>query len=217
MNGEIDTLLTPLDVRADTLLLRGSTAKSAVLPQRTPSMPGIELRTLLLVALLPLTGCVLSRPTGGKGGMRDIQLDEIRPAREDNVLDLIERIRPSWVYFHDLRDPEDPQETAGPLVMINDLPPHPLFTLQYFPLDNVQEIRYLTASYALHRYRVNSPAGVILVVTRLLVGPEAEVKPDTGRASLAATADSLMEVFRSVTSFPNPRTLPCNSPSRSTP
>lgn len=114
--------------------------------------------------------------------MRDIQIDEIRGAGEDNLLALIERIRPSWVYFHDLRDPSDPSETAGPLVMINDVPPRPLFTLQYIPLEGVQEVRYLTYTYALNRYRVNSPAGVILVIIPDLVGPGAEAKPDTGRA-----------------------------------
>jgi len=144
-------------------------------------MVSSQARTLLVLALLPWTACILPRATGGKGGMRDIQIDEIRAAHEDNVLDLIERVRPGWVYFHEIRDPEDPHETDGPLVLINDVPPHPLFTLKYFPLENVQEIRYLTASYALSRYRVRSPAGVILVVTGPLVGPDPQVKPDTGR------------------------------------
>ena len=145
-------------------------------------MPRIAHRALILLALLPCTGCVPGRATGGKGGMRDIQIDEIRGAGEDNLLALIERIRPGWVYFHDLRDPSDPSETAGPLVMINDVPPRPLFTLQYIPLEGVQEVRYLTYTYALNRYRVNSPAGVILVIIPNLVGPGAEAKPDTGRA-----------------------------------
>ena len=145
-------------------------------------MPRIAHRALILLALLSCTGCVRGPATGGKGGMRDIQIDEIRGAGEDNLLSLIERIRPSWVYFHDLRDPSDPSETAGPLVMINDVPPRPLFTLQYIPLEGVQEVRYLTYTYALNRYRVKSPAGVILVIMPSLVGPGAEAKPDTGRA-----------------------------------
>jgi hypothetical protein len=116
--------------------------------------------------------------------MRDIQINEIRASREDNLMDLIERVRPSWLYFHDLRDPGDPNETAGPLVMINDVPPRPLFTLQYLPLEGVQEIRYLTRTFARNRYRVESPAGVILVMTRPVVGPGEEVKPDTGQVSL---------------------------------
>jgi len=115
--------------------------------------------------------------------MRDIQIDEISAATEDNLLDLIERIRPSWVFFHDLRDPGDPSETAGPLVMINDVPPRPLFTLQYISLEGVQEIRYLTRTYALTRYRVNAPAGVILVITPSFVGPGTENKPDTGNVA----------------------------------
>jgi hypothetical protein len=178
-------------------------------------MPGVPFRPVLFLAALSCAGCVLGRTTGGKGGMRDIQLDEIQGSSEDNVLDLIERIRPSWVYFHDLRDPADPEETAGPLVMINDLPPHPLFTLQYFSLENVREIRYLTASYALQRYRVNSPAGVILVITESPVGPDPKIDPDTGRVLLEDVPGS----------FPAPmvRTAPslihctfsCNSPSRS--
>ena len=144
-------------------------------------MPRNAVRAVLFLALLPWGGCILSRPIGGQGGMRDIQIDEIRASEEDNVMDLIERVRPSWLYFHDLRDPGDPSETAGPLVMINDVPPRPLFTLQFISLEDLTEIRYLTATYALNRYRVNSPAGVILVITRPMVGPGEEVKPDTGR------------------------------------
>lgn len=137
-------------------------------------------RLTLLLGLLPLAGCALSRPGVG-GGMRDIQTDEIQGATDDNLMDLIERIRPSWLHFHDLRDPADPEETEGPMVMINDVPPRPLFTLQYVPLENVREVQYLTPRYALTRYRVESAGGVILVMTRSLVGPGVEIKPDTGR------------------------------------
>ena len=141
-------------------------------------------RPLVLMAILAMAGCALGSGTGGRGGMRDIQIDEIRSTRADNVMDLIEEVRPGWLYFHDLRDPSDPSETQGPMVMINDVPPRPLFTLQYLSLENVTEIRYLTRTYALQRYRVNSPAGVILVISPPLVGPGPETKPDTGQVFL---------------------------------
>lgn len=132
------------------------------------------------LAVLLATGCALSPGPRG-GGMRDIRMDEIRVSKAQNVMDLIEKIRPGWLYFQELRDPRDPSETGGPLVMINDVPPRPLFTLQYLPLENVREIRYLTRAYALNRYRVNAPAGVILVVSPPRVGPNPETPPDTGR------------------------------------
>ena len=119
--------------------------------------------SVLLAASTLLAGCALTR-SGGQGGLRDIQIDEIRGAQEDNVMDLIERIRPSWLYSHNIRDPEDPYESEGPQVLLNDVPPRPLFTLSYIPPTNVLEIRYLTAQYALTRYRVDSPAGVIMVI-----------------------------------------------------
>jgi len=136
---------------------------------------------LILVGAVFLAGCALTTGSRGQGGMRDIQIDEIRSTRASNVMDLIEKVRPGWLYFHELRDPSDPSETRGPMVMINDVPPRPLFTLQYLSLENVAEIRYLTRSYAMQRYRVNSPAGVILVISPPLVGPGAETQPDTGR------------------------------------
>jgi len=144
-------------------------------------MPRIVPVSVLALALLFWAGCFFTGARGGSGGMRDIQLDEIRASQEDNLLALIERIRPSWVYFHELRDPADPEETAGPLVIVNDVPAQPLFTLQYIPLEQVIEVRYLTASFARQRYRIESPAGVILVITPSRVGPGEEVKPDTGR------------------------------------
>jgi hypothetical protein len=178
-------------------------------------MFGVAFRTLLFLLALSCGGCILSRSPGGKGGMRDIQLDEIKGSSEDNVLDLIERIRPGWVYFHELRDPGDPGETEGPLVLINDVPPHPLFTLQYFPLENVREIQYLTASYALQRYRVNSPAGVILVVTEPPVGPDPGAKPDTGRVLLEDTLGFSPEPMARIAPSLIHCTFSCNSPSRS--
>ncbi len=135
--------------------------------------------TPLILALPFVAGCALTA-AGEGGGMRDIQIDEIRGAEDDNLMALIERVRPSWLYFHDLRDPADPDETEGPLVLINDVPPRPLFTLQYLPLENVREVQYLTSQFALTRYRVESPGGVILVRTHALVGPGGEPKPDTG-------------------------------------
>lgn len=138
------------------------------------------IRPSALLALFFLGGCALSGSSQG-GGMRDIRSDEILGAKEENLMDFIERVRPSWLHFHDLRDPADPEETEGPMVMINDVPPRPLFTLQYVPLEGVREIQYLTSRYALTRYRVESRGGVILVLTRSMVGPDVKPKPDTGR------------------------------------
>jgi hypothetical protein len=139
-----------------------------------------RLRSLFLVAALLATGCALSPGPRG-GGMREVELHEIQASDADNVMDLLERIRPGWLYFHELRDPREASETQGPLVMINDVPARPLFTLQFIPLEGVQEIRYLTRSYARNRYRVNAPNGVILVITPDPVGPSPQVPPDTGR------------------------------------
>jgi hypothetical protein len=178
-------------------------------------MPGVPLRLIIFLAAVSCAGCALTRPMGGRGGMRDIQLDEIQESSEDNVLDLIERVRPGWIHFHDLRDPADPGETEGPLVMINDIPPHPLFTLDYFPLDDVREIQYLTASYALQRYRVDSPAGVILVITEPPVGPDAKLEPDTGRVFLEDGPGFFPEPLVRIAPSLIRRTFSCNSPSGS--
>jgi len=142
----------------------------------SPSAP----RPLILLVVLFAAGCALSG-TRGQGGMRDIQIDEIRSTRAANAMDLIEKVRPGWLYFHELRDPSDPGETGGPMVMINDVPPRPLYSLQFLSLENITEIRYLTSTYARQRYRVDSPAGVILVISPSLVGPGPDTPPDTGR------------------------------------
>lgn len=144
-------------------------------------------RPIAFMAMVIVAGCALAPGPRG-GGMRDIRRDEIRVSKAGNLMDLIEEIRPGWLFFHELRDPRDPNESKGPLVMINDIPTRPLFTLQYIPLENVQEVRYLTSTFALNRYRVNAPSGVILVISPPQVGPDPQIPPDTGRVFWSAPA-----------------------------
>jgi hypothetical protein len=113
--------------------------------------------------------------------MRAILADEIADSSADDLLELIGQLRPSWLLGSDLRDPSDPEERGGPAVLVNGVPPRPLFTLQFMPLAGVEEIRYLTAQEAELRYRVRSPAGAIFVKTRDPVGPGAGASDSPAR------------------------------------
>ncbi|MFC1660156.1 hypothetical protein ACFL3S_01645 [Gemmatimonadota bacterium] len=131
---------------------------------------------------IAVTACAAVGPVTGSGGLRAIQIDEIGESSAEDLLELIENLRPSWLLGSDIRDPSDPEERGGPVVLVNDVPPRPLFTLQFMPLAGVEEIRYLTSNEAELRYRVRTPAGAILVKTRTPVGPG--VGPSEGTATL---------------------------------
>jgi hypothetical protein len=113
--------------------------------------------------------------------MRAILSDEMADSSADDLLELIGQLRPSWLLGSDLRDPSDPGEGGGPAVLVNGVPPRPLFTLQFMPLAGVEEIRYLTSREAELRYRVRSPAGAIFVKTQRPVDPGVEASDNSAR------------------------------------
>lgn len=131
------------------------------------SVPGLPPGGLLLSP----PACGRGRAVVGEGGLRGVTLEEVRASDADNVLELIEELRPSWLMGSPLRAPWDPTEQSCPLVLVNDVPPQPLFSLQYVPLDGVREIRYLTATYAETRYRIRAPDGAILVLRPPPISP----------------------------------------------
>jgi hypothetical protein len=142
--------------------------------------------------LLLSAACVRNQPLTGRGGLRAISEVEVRKSDADDVLELIQKIRPSWLMGGTLEDPSDPWESTGIQVLINDLPPRPLFTLQFMSLQNVREIHYLTRTSAETRYRVGAPNGLILVLTYPTVGPGDSIRPDTGEAHLLKKIPSLL-------------------------
>jgi hypothetical protein len=127
-----------------------------------------------------LAGCARSQPVTGRGGIRAISKEEIRESDARDALELIQQIRPAWLAGSLIRDPSDPTERGGPTVLINDIPPKPLFSLQFLPLEHVREIHYLTRTYAETRFRVRAADGLILVLTNAPVNPGDSIPPDTG-------------------------------------
>ena len=126
----------------------------------------------LSLLLLALAGCIRGKPVTGTGGIRAITEEEIRESGARDALELIQEIRPGWLTGSLLRDPSNPTGRGGPSVLINDIPPKPLFSLQFIPLENIREIRYLTRTYAETRFRVGAQDGLILVLTHSPVNPE---------------------------------------------
>ena len=141
--------------------------------------------------LLLLAACVRNQPLTGRGGLRAISEVEIRKSDADDVLELIQKTRPSWLMGGTLQDPSDPWEFTGIQVLINDLPSRPLFTLQFMSLKNVREIHYLTRTSAETRYRVGAPYGLILVLTYPTVGSGDSIRPDTGGVRRLKNTSSL--------------------------
>jgi hypothetical protein len=92
--------------------------------------------------------------------------DEIEGHPAQDVLALIRDLRPAWLASTSVRDPSDPWESGGPVVLVDGVPPRPLHTLQFLPLDGVEEIRFLTAHDSELRFRIRSPAGAIHIKTR---------------------------------------------------
>jgi len=137
------------------------------------------------VLLLLVAGCAKKGPVTGQGGVSVIDQAEIEATDARHVLELIQRVRPAWLLMGTRRNPSDPFEEGGPIVLVNSYPPppRPLFSLQYMSLENIREIRYLTRTRTETWYRVRAPAGAILILTTTQVIPEDTVPQDTGRAN----------------------------------
>lgn len=140
--------------------------------------PGLHVFLLTLGA----GACASGSSDSGSAGISSLTENEIRASEAENALQLIQEERPSWLLKGAIRDPSDPQGSGGPIVLVNDIPTRPLFTLQFQELANVREIRYLTRTHAETRYRVNAPHGAILVLTRHPSLPGDSLKPDTGQS-----------------------------------
>lgn len=152
--------------------------------------------TIILTLLFSLiqAGCARRQPLTGPGGLRAISEVEIRKSDAEDLLELIEALRPSWLLGTMVQDPSDPLESGGPKVLVNGLPPRPLFTLQFMSPGNVREIHYLTRTAAETRFRVGSPEGLILVLTYPAVIPSDTTQPDTGRIRHPRTVPSTLAV-----------------------
>jgi hypothetical protein len=135
------------------------------------------------VGSLIVTGCASNQPVTGGGGIRAITEEEIQASDADDVLELIQQLRPAWLAGSVLGDPSNPAQTGGPSVLINDIPPKPLFSLQFLSLENVKEIHYLTRTAAETRFRVGATHGLILVLTHSRVVSKDTIPPNTGAVS----------------------------------
>lgn len=151
-----------------------------------------------IILCVGMTGCVRKQAVTGSGGINAIVESEILESDAEDVLELIEKLRPGWFLHGSMRDPANPWEWEGPVVLINDIPPKPVFSLQFMSLTNIREIRFLTRTYAETRYRVGAPDGAILILTHSGVEPgdtvaPDTVAPDTGRAHSTVESTELME------------------------
>jgi hypothetical protein len=142
--------------------------------------------------LLSTAGCAKKGPNTGRGGASVIDQTEIRASDADDVLELIQQLRPAWLLMGTRRDPSDPTEEGGPVVLVNDVPPpaRPLYSLQFMSLENIREIRLLTRTHAHTRYRVGAPDGAILILTNTRMNPGDTVPPDTGRVQFSSSSSN---------------------------
>lgn len=146
-----------------------------------------------IILCVVLTGCVRKQAVTGTGGINAIVESEILESDAEDVLGLIQRIRPSWLLHGSMRDPANPWESEGPVVLINDIPPKPIFSLQFMSLTNIREIRFLTRTSAETRYRVGAPDGLILILTHSGLERGDTVVPDTGRTHSTEESTDFME------------------------
>jgi hypothetical protein len=148
-----------------------------------PFITAVGTAFLLLVS----GSCARGRPTSGSGRIGIITSEEIQASDAEDVLDLIQQLRPSWLLLGARRDPTNPWEEGGPVVLVNDVPPpaRPLYSIQFMSLENIREIHYLTSTRAETRFRVSAPDGAILILTNTRLNPGNTVPPDTGRAQLS--------------------------------
>lgn len=138
--------------------------------KRLSGLRTIRLACPILVTAV-VTSCATGKPVTGAGGTRAILADEIGGSTAEDVLALVRDLRPAWLVSLNVRDPSDPWESGGPVVLVNGIPPRPLHTLQFMPVEGVQEVHFLSARDVEIQYRVRSPSGAILIKTRSSGGP----------------------------------------------
>ncbi len=120
---------------------------------------------LLLISLtVPLVSCAAGTASGGsRGSSRVITTEELEEARGDaqNVLAVIERLRPNWLVSRG----STMRERIGPVVYVDGTRFGDLESLRQIALVAVLEIRWISASEATFQYGTGHAGGIIAVST----------------------------------------------------
>ncbi|MBD0320377.1 MAG: hypothetical protein ICV87_08585 [Gemmatimonadetes bacterium] len=121
----------------------------------------------LAAALVVLAACVSSQqpdPNAGPRGTRNvITLEEIRATRQNNLYDVIHRVRPAWLRARTV-SPVSPGTDGGVQVYRENTRIGSVGVLYSMSVDNVARLEFLDASSAQLKYGHGNSNGVIVVV-----------------------------------------------------
>ena len=120
----------------------------------------IHARLTLLGTLLVTVACApASHSTTGSRNQNLITAEEIQTVDAATAMDVVRRLRPNWLRFLGER-------VGSPVVYLDGGRRGEPSTLAHILIDNVQDIRYLSAPDATQRYGTGHTAGAILVTSK---------------------------------------------------
>jgi hypothetical protein len=111
-----------------------------------------------LLILLAVAACAGSGRSGPRRDPNLITLQELNEVSDRSAYDAVDRLRPSWLIPRG--------RSSGIPAVIWDGRPYRLDILRTMPLEQVQEMAYITALDATTLYGTGYPSGAIRVTSR---------------------------------------------------
>lgn len=122
---------------------------------------------ILLLFVLIASACA-SGGAGSGGATRNRDLltqEELQPLNQHTAWDAVQRLRPMWMRPGGIRNSANP---AGhyPYIFVDGSPYGSMESLRGFRVENVEEMRHVSATDATIRYGGQYQGGVILITTK---------------------------------------------------
>ena len=119
----------------------------------------IRVMRMMAAALLALAACGPAASTAGRGNARLLTVDELSESHSSNLLDAVQRLRPSW-----LASRYQGGARGAPTVFVGPQRYGGTEHLRTIETANVREVHYFNPVDAASRFGRNVPFGVIQVI-----------------------------------------------------
>jgi hypothetical protein len=124
-----------------------------------------RLRTAILIPAATISACVVGNPGPSRGSSQgDITRPELEQVLSESAYEAVEQLRPAWLFYR--RTPTLTNPNPEPAAYVDQAKLMVLDDLRTIPVQDVERIRFLSASDATTVYGTGHMWGAIVVVTR---------------------------------------------------